>query len=269
MISSGPIKVLATRDQVVGQVKVTVGKTIGNHRMEAEGHKQQDHGTAEKQAAAAKHTADGTSDRLLCQDVKFSAQRTGNNEKWQRQGHDNERGGKRQGDVRDEIRQLEVALLKLLVARRRRRLGPSVAAVHEEGSFAHSFTFNNTWCHQHDQAAVCGPPGSPDRGGHRCFYAAKAGTSRFAAQCPQNAQYDDNVCLSDQERELFSTSTPGDYLHGICYKARWSERRMGGGPECPDCQRHADPAASATATSTSTASSLYASPPKKPRTSRT
>eukprot|EP00611_Tribonema_gayanum_P007886 TRINITY_DN1732_c0_g1_i2.p3 TRINITY_DN1732_c0_g1~~TRINITY_DN1732_c0_g1_i2.p3 ORF type:complete len:126 (+),score=18.77 TRINITY_DN1732_c0_g1_i2:2142-2519(+) len=69
MISSGPIKVLATRDQVVGQVKVTVGKTIRNHRMEAEGHKQQDHGTAEKQAAAAKHTADGTSDRLLCQNA--------------------------------------------------------------------------------------------------------------------------------------------------------------------------------------------------------
>eukprot|EP00611_Tribonema_gayanum_P021370 TRINITY_DN408_c0_g2_i2.p2 TRINITY_DN408_c0_g2~~TRINITY_DN408_c0_g2_i2.p2 ORF type:complete len:100 (-),score=31.10 TRINITY_DN408_c0_g2_i2:515-814(-) len=93
MSSSGPSKISATKDQVVGQVKATVGKTIGNHTMEAEGNMQHTHGTAEKHAATAKQTAEGTGDKVYGHIQKATGRVLGN-ERMQVEGEMNKAKGR-------------------------------------------------------------------------------------------------------------------------------------------------------------------------------
>ncbi|KAG5185706.1 DNA binding protein [Tribonema minus] len=98
MSSSGPSKINATKDQVIGQVKATVGKTIGNHQMEAEGNVQHQHGTTEKEVAAAKQKGEGLVDNVHGHLQKATGQFTGN-ERMQAEGEVNKAKGKAKQDT--------------------------------------------------------------------------------------------------------------------------------------------------------------------------
>ncbi|KAG5178716.1 putative cruciform DNA binding protein [Tribonema minus] len=98
MSSSGPSKVTGTKDEILGSAKATIGSTIGNHQMEAEGHTQNKAGTAEKSAAAAKQKVDGAGDSLFGHAQKATGQVLGN-ERMQGEGEMNKAKGTAKSDT--------------------------------------------------------------------------------------------------------------------------------------------------------------------------
>ncbi|KAG5185708.1 putative cruciform DNA binding protein [Tribonema minus] len=98
MSSSGPSKVTGTKDEVLGSAKATIGSTIGNHKMEAEGNAQHQHGTLEAHAATAKQQAQGAGDHVYGHLQKATGQVLGN-EKMQMEGEVNKAKGQGKMDT--------------------------------------------------------------------------------------------------------------------------------------------------------------------------
>ncbi|KAG5178744.1 putative cruciform DNA binding protein [Tribonema minus] len=98
MSSSGPSKMTGTKDEVLGSAKATIGSTIGNHQMEAEGHTQNKGGTAQKEAAGTKQKAEGAGDGLFGHMQKATGQVLGN-ERMQGEGEMNKAKGTFKSDT--------------------------------------------------------------------------------------------------------------------------------------------------------------------------